>query len=161
MEDLPQEVFNSSKNVEFPNNKTGEITAGAYHVSITETVSDFQQKSARALLTINDDILGLFWKNQVFFLFDSDKKEEIGRMPAPSTADLVNLDSLPSLEIYIKSVYYTNHPMTLYFQVHFLEQRCTEDTKTTIKKALKTEREKRKYHHCKRNVIKVLKRKCK
>ena len=154
MEDLPQEVFNSSTIVEFPNNKTGEITAGAYHVSITETVSDFQQISARALLTINDDILGLFWKNQVFFLFDSDKKEEIGRMPAPSTADLVNLDSLPSLEIYIKSVYYTNHPMTLYFQVHFLELRCTEDTKTTIKKALKTERKKR-------NVIKVLKRKCK
>ena len=42
MEDLPQKFFieNSSINVEFLNNKTGEITAGAYLVSITEIVSD-------------------------------------------------------------------------------------------------------------------------
>ena len=42
MEDLPHEFFieNSSINVEFPNIRTGEITAGAYLVSITEIVCD-------------------------------------------------------------------------------------------------------------------------
>ena len=64
MEDLPQEVFNSSINVEFPNNVTGEITAGAYLVSITEVVSDFQQTDTGSLLVINNYILGLIWKNQ-------------------------------------------------------------------------------------------------
>ena len=42
MEDLPHEFFieNSSINVEFPNIRTGETTAGAYLVSITEIVCD-------------------------------------------------------------------------------------------------------------------------
>ena len=42
MEDLPQEFFikNLSINEEFLNNRTGEIIAGAYFVSITEIVCD-------------------------------------------------------------------------------------------------------------------------
>ena len=42
MEDLPHEflIENSSINAEFLNNRTGEITAGGYLVSITEIMSD-------------------------------------------------------------------------------------------------------------------------
>ena len=48
MEDLPQETFleNSSINVEFLDNRTGEITAGAYLLSITESVSECQEIGA-------------------------------------------------------------------------------------------------------------------
>ena len=59
MEDLPQEFFigDSAINVEFLNNRTGEITAGAYLVSITEIVSDCQQIGTGALFIINNYIL--------------------------------------------------------------------------------------------------------
>ena len=44
VEDLPQEfqLENYSMNVEFLENKTGEITAGAYLLSITEIVNSAQ-----------------------------------------------------------------------------------------------------------------------
>ena len=49
-EDLPQELFirNLSINVEFINNKIGEITATAYLVSTTEIVSDCQADKHRS-----------------------------------------------------------------------------------------------------------------
>ena len=56
MENLPQETFleNSLINVEFLYNRTGEITAGAYLLSITESVSECQEIGAGALLIINN-----------------------------------------------------------------------------------------------------------
>ena len=54
--------------------------------------------------------------------------------------------SLHSLKNFIKAVYYSNYPMTLYFQIQFLKLKCTENTKSTIKSALKSER-KKSYHH--------------
>ena len=61
MKDLSQEflIDNSAINVEFLNNRTGEITGGAYFASITEILSDCQQISTGALLIINNYILGL------------------------------------------------------------------------------------------------------
>ena len=58
MEGLSQEFFikNSAINVEFLNNKIGEITAGGYLVSVTEIVSDCQQIRTGALLIINNYI---------------------------------------------------------------------------------------------------------
>ena len=55
MEDLPQEFFieNSSINVEFLNDRNGEITAGAYLMSVTEIANDSQQLGTVALLIIN------------------------------------------------------------------------------------------------------------
>ena len=145
IEDLPQEFYieNSVINVEFLNNRTGEITAGAYLVSITEIVSDCQQIGTGALLIINSYILGLLWEKQCFFLFDSHSKDKTGRVSATGTAVLLKFDSLQSLENYIKSVYYSNYPMTLYFQIQFLKLKCTEKTKSTIKSALKCERKKK------------------
>ena len=96
MEDLPQEFFieNLSINVEFLNNRTGEITAGTYLVSITENVNDCQEIGTRALLIINNYILSLLWGNQCFFLLDSYSKDEIGRMSATGTAVLLKFDSM-------------------------------------------------------------------
>ena len=61
MEDLSQEAFieNLSINIEFLNNRTGEITDGTYLVSVTEFVSDCQQIGTRVLLIINNCISGL------------------------------------------------------------------------------------------------------
>ena len=60
------------------------------------------------------------------------------------TTVLLKFDSLQALENYMKSVYYSNYPMTLYFQLQFLKLKCTENTKSTIKSALKSERKKKK-----------------
>ena len=108
MEDLLQEIFieNSSINVEFFNKRTGEITAGAYLVSITEIVSDCQELGTRALLIINNYILGLLRENQCF-LFDSHSDDEMGRISATGTEVLLKFDSLQLLENYIESVYYS------------------------------------------------------
>ena len=57
-------------------------------------------------------------------------------MLATGTAVLLKFDSLQSLENYIKPVCYL---MTFYFQVTFLKFKCTENTKHTIKSALKSE----------------------
>ena len=55
VEDLPQEFLleNYSMNVEFLENKTGEITAGAYLLSIAEIVNAAQEIGAGVLLIVN------------------------------------------------------------------------------------------------------------
>ena len=75
-----------STNVQFLNTRTGEITARAYLGSITEIVSDCQQKGRRALLIRNNYVLVLLWGKQCFFLFDSHGKDKIGRMSATDAA---------------------------------------------------------------------------
>ena len=131
MEDLIQEVFikHLSINVEILNIRTGEITARAYLVSFTEIVSDCQQIGTGAMLIINNYILGLLWGNQWFFSIWFYCKDEIRRMPVTGTAVLLKFDSLQLSENYIKSVYYSNYPMVLYFQVQFLKIKCTDSTK--------------------------------
>ena len=77
------------------NLETGEITAGAYHVSITEIVglsADCLRISTEALLIINVNIFSLLWGNQCFFLFGSHIKDEIGRISATATAILLKFD---------------------------------------------------------------------
>ena len=60
-------------------------------------------------------------------------------MSATGTAVLLEFNTWQSLEIYMKLVYYSNYPMNIYFQVQFLKLKCTENTKNTIKNALKSE----------------------
>ena len=84
-----------SINVEFLNNRTGEITAGAFLVSITETVGDYQQ--------IERGAVDHFAETN-FFLFDFDSKGENGRMSVTGRAVLLKFDSLHSLENYLISV---------------------------------------------------------
>ena len=52
-------IENCPINVELLGNKTGEITARAYLLSITEIVSSAQQIGTGALLIVNNYILGL------------------------------------------------------------------------------------------------------
>lgn len=78
MEGLPQEIFieNFAVNAEFIYNRTREITVGACLMSITEIVSDCQEIDTRALLIINNYILGFLWGNQCFLVFGTHTKEE-------------------------------------------------------------------------------------
>ena len=81
----------------------------------------------------------------MLFLFDSHSKDETGRMSAAGTAVCLKFDSLQSLEIYIKLLYYSNYPMALYFQVQFLKLKYTDNAKSLIKNVLKSERKKKIY----------------
>ena len=114
VEDLPQEFLleNYSMNVEFLENKAGEITAGAYLLSIVEIVNSAQQIGTGALLIVNNYILGLIWENDSIYLFDSHSKDQYGNISSSDTAFLLKFDTLFSLENYIKSVYYNTYPLT-------------------------------------------------
>ena len=65
MEDLPQEFLteNCFINVEFLENKTWEVTAGLYLLSIAEIKDSLGRIGALAAVIINNDILGLIWGN--------------------------------------------------------------------------------------------------
>ena len=80
MEDLQQKFLleSFSVNMEFQENNTGEITAVAYLISISEIVNSVQQIGAGALLIVNNYILGLSWRNDSIYLFDSHSKDENG-----------------------------------------------------------------------------------
>ena len=142
MEGLPKEIFieNIAVNAEFLNNVTGEITAGAYLMSITENVSDCQQIGTRALLIINNYILVCFFlgggTNAFFYLAPILKMKLEECQPQ---AVLLKFNLLQLFENHIKSVYYSNYPMTLYFKAQFLKLKCTENAKSTIKNVLKSE----------------------
>ena len=70
MENLPQEFLmeNSSINQQFLELKTGEITAGAYLITISEILSGIQQIGTGALLIVNNFILDLMWGNDSIYL---------------------------------------------------------------------------------------------
>ena len=127
IEDLPQEflIENSLINVQFLENKTGEITAGANLLSIAETVNSVQHIGTGALLIVNNYISVLIWGNDSIYLFDSDSKDENGNLSSSGTAVLLKFDLLYSLENYIRSVYYNAYPRTLYFQVQFIKVHYT------------------------------------
>ena len=61
MEDLRQKfmIKNCQINVKLLENKTGEITAEAYLLSIAETVNSAQQIGTGAILIVNNYILSL------------------------------------------------------------------------------------------------------
>ena len=115
IEDLPQEflIKNLLINGEFLGNKTGEITAVAYLLSIAEIVNSVQHVGTGALLIINNYILGLIWGNDSIYLFDSHSKDEHDNLSSSGTAVLLKFDTLYSLENYIRSVYYNAYPQGL------------------------------------------------
>ena len=97
-------------NAELLENKTGEITAGAYLLCITEIVNSAQQIGTGALLILNNYILGLIWGTGSIYLFDFHSKDEYGNFSSTGTAVLLKFDSLNLLENYIRSVYYNTSP---------------------------------------------------
>ena len=66
--------------MDFLENKTGGITAGAYLVSISEIANGAYPNGAGALLIVTNYILGLIWENNSVYLFDSHSKDENGNL---------------------------------------------------------------------------------
>ena len=83
-------------------------------------------------------------------MFDLRSKDENDNILAAGTAVLLKFESLSSLEKFIVSVYYTNYPMTHYFQIYFIRVSCTlnarDRMRTTIKNINKILAKKVKYH---------------
>ena len=159
IENLPQEYSteNVSVTVKFLENKTGEITAGEYFLSITEIVNSVDQIWTAALPIVNNYILGLIWRTDSPYLFDSHNKDENGNLSSSGKAVLLKFDTLHSFKYYITLVYYSAYTMTLYFQFQFRKVYCTVNAKSPIKCLFKKERlsvklqidlsfQKRKYH---------------
>ena len=75
MEDLPQEFLlkNYSMDVEFLENKTGEIRVEAYLLSVAEIVNGAQQIGTGALLIVNNYFLGPNWGNNSIYLYPHNK----------------------------------------------------------------------------------------
>ena len=92
-------------NIHFLNIRPGEVTAGAYLVSITDIVNDCQQIGTGALLIVNNYILGTLWGNQCFITFDSHSKDEIGKISASGTAEICSsavIEKLYKINILVK-----------------------------------------------------------
>lgn len=112
MEDLLQDlktqnvIENATINVEFLENKAGEITAGAYFISIAEIVNGVQRIGIGALLFVKNYILRLICLSGFIYSFDFHSKDENGSLWSSGTAVLLKLDKWYSLENYIKPVYY-------------------------------------------------------
>ena len=73
--------------------RTGEITAGAYLVSITEIISNCQHVSSGILFIVNNCVLGLLWGNQCFFVFDSYTNDENDNISSAGTAALLKFNT--------------------------------------------------------------------
>ena len=78
---------------------------------------------------VNNCILDLIWRNDSIYLFDSHTKDQYSNSSSSGTAVLLKFDTLFSLKNYIKSFYYNNNPLALYFQVQFMKVHCTENAK--------------------------------
>ena len=141
MEDLPQEFLleDFAVNVQFLEIKTGEITAGAYLLSVVEIVNSVQQTGTGTLLIVNNYILGLIWGNDSIYLFDSHSKDVNGNVSSSGSAVLLKFDTLHSLENDIRSVYFNAYPLTLCFQMQFIKVDCTFNARSAIKCSLRKE----------------------
>ena len=70
-------IESCSINVDFIENKTGEITAGTYLISIAQIKNSALQTRTGAQLTVNNFISGLIWGNDsTIYLLDSPSKDE-------------------------------------------------------------------------------------
>ena len=114
-------------------NKTGEITAGAYLLSITEIVNSAKQIGTGGQLIVNNYILGLILGTDSICLFDCHSKDEDGNLSGSGTEVLLKFGSLNSLENYIRLVNYNTFLHALYFQVQYIKVHCSVNTKTAVK----------------------------
>ena len=95
-------IENTSVKVEFLENKTGEITARAYLLSISEIVNGVQQTGTGVLLTVNNYILGPVWGIDSTYPSDSQSEDKNHNLPSSGRAVFLKFDTLHSLENYIK-----------------------------------------------------------
>ena len=138
MEDLPQLflIEDFVVNVQFLENKAREIIGGTHLLSIIHITNSVQQIETGSLFSANNYILGLIWGNDSIYLFDSHSEDENGNASGSATAVLLKCDALHSLVNYIRSVYYSAYPLTLYFQMEFINADCTVNARSAIKYSL-------------------------
>ena len=136
IEDLPQGVSteNSLINVQFLENKTGEITAWVYLLSIAGIANSVQQIWTDALIIVTNYILSLIWGIDSIYLFDSQSKDENGNLSSSGKAVLLKFDTLRTLVNDIKSVYDTAYLMTLSFQLQFIDVHYIVNVKSTTER---------------------------
>lgn len=89
IEELLQEFSKeySLLNEELLEIKIGEITTGAYLLSIAEVVNSVQQIVTGPLLIFNDYTLSLMWENDSIYLFDYHINDVNGKLSSPGTFD--------------------------------------------------------------------------
>ena len=123
----------SPVNVEFLENKAGEITGGAYLLSIVKIVNKLQLVLCLLLMVILgpsrpylfkffkgclpqilhgpflnnlSHILGLIGGTEFIYLFDSHSKDKSRNLSSSGTAVFLQLNLLHTMENYVRSVYY-------------------------------------------------------
>ena len=102
-------------------------------MSIVEVINSVQQIVVGALFFVNSYALGVIWENDsTICLFYYHSKDEHGNLSSSGPAILPKFDRLHVLQSYIKSVYYSCYPLTLYFQVQFIKVDCTASTKNAF-----------------------------
>ena len=109
-------------------------------LSVTEIVNSVEGIWTDALLTVNNCILGLIWRTDYLYPFNSHSNDENSNLSSSGASVILKFDTLHSLENYIKPVYYNAYPMTLYFQLQFIKVHCTVNANSAIKYLLKKER---------------------
>ena len=108
----PSVRVNFSINMEFLENKIGEITARESLIAILESVNGVQKIESGALIIVSNYILILIWRKIYIYLFDCHSKDEKGNLSSYDTALLQKSDTLYSLKNYVRSVCYNTFPLT-------------------------------------------------
>ena len=157
MDGIPQKflVENCSVNVEYLEIRTREITAGAYLIPISEIVNGVQQIRVGALLIVNNYILGLIWRNDSIYLFDShskDKKDcwyscysssKIWYVALTGKLFKISLLQYFPSDFIFSSAFYKSWQ---YFQCQKCHEKWTKKVAVVSKSGEKYAREKIKYH---------------
>ena len=117
---------NFSANVQFLENKTGEITGGTYLLSITSIVKSVQKIGTDALLIVDNYILSIIWRTDFIYLFDLHIKIKM--------AVNQGLRFISSFKIWhIALIALNDYPMTLYVQMQSIKVHCTVNANNDIK----------------------------
>ena len=94
VDNLPTRVsiYDSAVDIVFLENKTGEITLNVYLISMADFLSTCSNHGKGALLIISGYVLGIIWRRNCFYLFDSHSKDVEGNISQNSTAVLLKFD---------------------------------------------------------------------
>lgn len=90
-------------------------------IAIAEVVNSVKQTGNGALRIVNNDYLDLIGIFDSIYLSDLHSKDENDNLKSSGTAVLLRFDIFLSLENYIRSVYYNDVPLILYFQIQLMK----------------------------------------
>ena len=94
-----------------------------------------------ALLIINGYALGIVWRKNLFFLFESHSKNSDENVWKNGTSVLLKFETLNKLQEYVKDMYHIGlKHKTLYFQIQFINMLCSSEEIKVIKSNVALER---------------------